>query len=543
MVDRGGRMAERPSRGRPVADPSLAAADLVGAGVAGLTAGLTAADLVVVGAGVAGLTAALTAADLGARVVVLSKGPLDVSASYLAQGGVAAVQDPTDSFELHVRDTLEAGRGLCRRSAVETLVHEIPDRVAELRAMGVPFDADLALEGGHSRRRIAHVAGAETGQAITAALLARAVSHPAIVLRERTHVRALVPGVGVVTDQGVLAAPRTLLATGGYAALWARTTNPAGSVGEGLVQAWAVGAALADLEFVQFHPTVLARSSLLLSEALRGEGAHLLDGAGERFVDELAPRDVVARAVGARETAVLDLRPVPQERFRSLMGRLEAAGHHPATEPVPISPAAHFTVGGIRTDLHGRTDVAGLYAAGECACTGLHGANRLASNSLAECLVFGRRAAIAALADPVPHGADPVRPRAETDGADPVPHGADADGADADGAAPVPPRADADGVAIDAALRTTVSVTGADPTDADRAAMWRDAGLVRDATGLACLGRSPVSLIRLVAASALARRESRGGHFRCDFPEPDDALDGRHTLVRRADPPAMEVWE
>ncbi|MBX3031099.1 MAG: FAD-dependent oxidoreductase [Chloroflexi bacterium] len=463
------------------------------------------ADLLVVGAGVAGLTAALTAADQGARVTILSKGPLDISASFLAQGGVAAVQDPADDPMLHLQDTLEAGRGTCRPSAVEVLVAEAPDRVAELRAMGVPFDADLALEGGHSRRRIAHVAGAETGRAITAALLERVLAHPAIAVMERTHVEHLLPGIGVITDRGELRAPRTILATGGYAALWSRTTNPAGSVGEGIVQAWAVGADLADLELVQFHPTVVAESSMLLSEALRGEGAWLVDEDGARFTDELAPRDVVARAVGARSTALLDLRPVDQDRFRSLMGRLEAAGYHPASEPVPVSPAAHFTVGGIVTDLHGRTTVPGLYAAGECATTGLHGANRLASNSLAECLVFGRRAALAACADP--------RSEATT---------------------------------TPSTARTVVPASMSDTDLAldahDREALWRDAGLIRDADGLARLMGARQPLVRLIARSAAARTESRGGHYRSDHPTIDPALDGRHVVIRGEAAPVLETW-
>src|SRR5205809_4902 len=265
--------------------------------------------------------------------------------------------------------------------------------------------------------------------------------------------------VGVATDRRTIAARATLLATGGASALWERTTNPAGSVGEGLTAAYAAGAALADLEFVQFHPTTLVDSTLLLSEALRGEGALLLDENGQRFTDELAPRDVVAREIAARGTALLDLRPVARDRFPSLMGTLEARGYDPATSPIPVAPAAHYTVGGIATDLEGRTDVPGLYAAGECAATGVHGANRLASNSLLECLVFGRRAALAALADPVLPG--------HVVGSDPEP-------------CPEEP------------------VTGE-----LRARIWRDCGLVRDAAGLEALLSAPHRLTRLIAESAL----------------------------------------
>ena len=203
-----------------------------------------------------------------------------------------------------------------------------------------------------------------------------------------------------VTDRRPVSARATLLSTGGAAALWERTTNPAGAVGEGMAAAYRAGAALADLEFVQFHPTTLVDSSLLLSEALRGEGAVLLDEQGNRFTDELAPRDVVAREIAARGTVLLDLRAIDRGRFPSLMGSLVEEGYDPSQTPIPVAPAAHYTVGGVVTDLDGRSELPGLYAAGECAATGVHGANRLASNSLLECLVFGRRAALAALAEP-----------------------------------------------------------------------------------------------------------------------------------------------
>lgn len=457
------------------------------------------ADLVIVGAGVAGLTAALTAATAGARVQLLTKDPLTASASYLAQGGVAAAAGTDDSPEGHHRDTLAAGRGLCRATAVTVLTQEAPEQIADLRALGVPFGRDLGLEGGHSRRRIHHVDGADTGRWILETLL-RHVSASATIEVVSGRALAVRPGSGVLTDRGMVHARAVVLATGGYAALWSRTTSPPGSVGEGIALAYRAGAALADLEFVQFHPTVLDGSGLLLSEALRGEGAQLIDADGLRFTDELASRDVVSRAVGARGTALLDLQRIDRSRFPSLMRRIAEAGHDPVAAAVPVSPAAHFTMGGIATDLDGRTDVPGLYAAGESACTGVHGANRLASNSLLECLVFGRRAALAALHDPV------ARP-------------------------------------VDATPDSVVArQTPPQPTEHERRAVWRHAGLVRDAAGLGRLRASRHVLVRLLAAAALARAESRGGHFRTDFPSPDAALDGFHTVIRQGSPPVLERW-
>lgn len=451
------------------------------------------------GTGVAGLVAALRAAR-EADVLLLAKGPLVTSASYFAQGGVAAAVGKDDDPALHASDTERVGRGLCQPSAVAALTSEAPARVAELVDLGVEFDEGLGLEGAHSRRRVLHAGGAMTGERIARTLAGRVREHPRIEVSEGERVVSLWRlgdrCVGVRTDGRALAARATILATGGYAALWTRTTNPPGAVGEGIALAYRAGAAVADLELVQFHPTALLGSGELLSEALRGEGALLLDDAGERFVEELAPRDVVARAIDTRGSALLDLRHVPRERFPSIVATLERVGYDPAAEPIPVAPAAHYTMGGIVTDLDGRTEVAGLYAAGECACNGAHGANRLASNSLLECLVFGRRAALAALSEP----SLPAR----------LP------------AAPAPP-------------------TPQPATPELGRALWSDAGLVRDAAGLTRLRTTPHLLARLVAESALARAESRGAHFRADFPAEDPAFAG-HVVLRPGAEPALERW-
>ena len=438
-------------------------------------------DVAIVGAGVAGLTAALAAADAGARVSVVAKGAIDSSSSWAAQGGVAAAVGADDDPALHAADTLAAGRGLCRESAVELLTREAPARISALVALGVEFDDGLAREGGHSRSRIVHAGGAETGRRIAEVLAAHVRAHERIRIVEGARVESL----------GSLRARSVVLATGGYAALWARTTNPRGAVGDGLLLAHAAGAALADLEMVQFHPTALVDDGFLLSEALRGAGATLLDETGERFTDELAPRDVVARAIAARDGAALDLRGIERDRYPALMATLERAGYDPAGEPIPVSPAAHYAIGGIVTDLDGRTDVPGLYAAGECACTGIHGANRLASNSLLECLVFGRRAALAAL----------------------------------------------DGPPIGVRHRNRCLT----PVHVDGAALWRDAGLIRSDDGLRRLLDAPNELVRLVARSAVARIESRGVHFREDYPAEDDALAG-HLVIRPGRDPELERW-
>jgi L-aspartate oxidase len=485
------------------------------------------ADVAVVGAGAAGLYAAICAAREGASVVLISATPLAQTASYWAQGGLAAALAADDSPLLHCRDTEIAGRELVRHSAAEVLALEAPESVRDLQSLGVRFDADrygrlaLGLEGGHSVRRVVHAGGSATGRRVVRQLSAVVAADERITVLERERARALwrVEGRcrGLLCEGGQeVAASAVVLATGGAAALWARTTNPPGSQGVGLSLAHTAGAALADLEMLQFHPTavigVKGREGFLVTEAIRGEGATLHDSGGERFVDELAPRDVVAKAILARleqtgaRAVYLDMRDVDEARFPNVVAALREAGLDPTRELVPVAPAAHYMMGGILTDLDARSTLSGLYAVGEASCTGLHGANRLASNSLSECFVFARRAVQHALAErrePSANAAAACRPELERLRA-----------------LPSPPRADR----------------------AMREALWRDAGIERTEEGLRRLASSPHPLIALIARCALARIESRGAHQRRDYPEQDGRFDFRHVVVTTDGAGEWQTW-
>jgi L-aspartate oxidase len=473
-------------------------------------------DVAVVGGGAAGLWTALRAAERGGDVCMVSRTPLSQSASFWAQGGLAAALEPGDSPAQHAADTIAAGRGLCRPSAVQVLVDEAADAVRELRSRGVAFDLEpdgelsLGLEGGHTRRRIVHSGGSQTGYEITSKLASMVAAEPRIEVREDTSATALWSDGerchGVLTEAGRIAAAATVLATGGAAALWRRTTNPWGAIGAGPTMAMAAGADLADLEFCQFHPTALFLpgtrfDGLLITEAVRGEGATLLDAAGRRFTDELAPRDAVTAAILDRLEAddtpavKLDLRDLDPARFPNVFASLSEAGFDPANEPVPVSPAAHYTMGGITVDLDGRSSLPGLYAVGECSCTGLHGANRLASNSLSECFVFGGRAAAAALEE-------------------------------TSTTAPPEPR----------------EGRFEPPGEATRDAVWRLAGPLRHPEQLRELLADAYPLAAAIATCALARAESRGGHRRTDFPGIDSELDGVHIVLGNDAQPRRERW-
>ncbi|AFV76065.1 aspartate oxidase [Thermus oshimai JL-2] len=478
------------------------------------------ADLLILGAGVAGVYAALAAEERGAKVLLLAKDPFPSGSTPWAQGGVAFPLDEED-LEAHLQDTLRAGRGLVDPAAARSILEEAPRHLERLRALGLAFHPDPTREGGHSRPRVRHLGGDRTGALLLEGLRAR-LKAP---IREGWTALSLllegkrVAGVLALGPEGPVAvrAGAVLLATGGFGRLFPVTTNPPGATGDGLALAFQAGATLRDLEFVQFHPTALP-SGALVSEACRGEGAVLLNALGERFMPrydpagELAPRDVVARAVfqeGLRTGGVyLDLRPIPrlEARFPTVVAQARALGLDPLREPLPVAPAAHYAMGGILTDLLGFTGVKGLFAAGEVASTGLHGANRLASNSLLEGLVMGHRAALAALEDlAFPQNPEPLPVLAAPPGILPsLREGAGR-------ALGVVRR----GEGLAAFLRFLEDLPLEERPLASRAEL--EAG-------------SLLLLARLMARGALEREESRGAHFREDHPKEGKP---RHTLFRK----------
>jgi L-aspartate oxidase len=508
-------------------------------------------EFVVVGAGIAGLRAAIELAPAG-RVLLLAKQEFNESNTQYAQGGIAAALSDEDEVGLHLQDTLVAGDGLCNEAAARVLVEEGPQRIEELIAWGTQFDRSgtklsFTREGAHSRSRILHAQGDSTGREIGRALYLKAKSQPNITIREFEFATSLwvedgrIAGLCIIDEhdhhQQAVAARGVLLATGGLGQVYRETTNPRVATGDGVAMAYRAGAEISDMEFVQFHPTALYLKDaprFLLSEALRGEGAYLRNMETDRFMHkyhpaaELAPRDVVARAIvhelevsnGAEPVVYLDLTHLGAARVRERFPRIYATcmQHNIdiATDLIPVRPAAHYAMGGVRTDLEGRTNVPGLYAAGEVTATGVHGANRLASNSLLEGLVYGARAGRTMREEAGPSSVrTSIQPPAE----------------DAH-STPGPP----------------VEVLANNIRDL----MWRDFGIVRTRSGMkqgiaeleklqSCLphvkNRSTGEACNLhqtallIARSALARQESRGAHYRMDYPEHDDARFKKHSVI------------
>jgi L-aspartate oxidase len=535
-------------------------------------------DYIVIGSGIAGLFTALLASRHGS-VLVLTKAALEESNTRYAQGGIAAAMSPGDSPRLHFEDTIASGVGLCDERAVEVLTREAPARIRDLMALNVPFDRTgselaLGLEGAHRARRVLHAGGDATGFHIEQTLC-RALRSAGVEVIEGCFVTEIVTekgrvvGVRSLSDKGVvepglvddkvncggrhggggregvqetrlMPGKHVVLASGGAGQVFSHTTNPAVATGDGLALAYRAGAAVADIEFYQFHPTALAvpgLPSFLISEAVRGEGAYLRNADGERFMlrvdprGELAPRDIVARAISdemlrtATTHVFLDLNHLPHQmvarRFPTILAYCAKAGLDLTSDPLPVAPAAHYSMGGVQTNLWGETSVPGLYACGEVACTGVHGANRLASNSLLEGLVFGARI-VAGIIDG--GGRETAQPE-------------------------------------DNALRITRAATVygdagrvEKPTLAGlQALMWKHAGLVRDEEGLSLAQteltrwkralpkprsaadhelKNMILIGRLMTSAAIERRESRGGHCRADFPKPDPRWQ-RHIVLSK----------
>ena len=517
----------------------------------------TYADVVVIGSGIAGLTAALQlrASPSVGSVMVVTKDILSAGSTQWAQGGIAAALGPGDTPDQHLHDTLVAGAGVCDEEAVRALVTEGPEAVHELISLGTMFDhtdageLSLTREGGHRRDRIAHAGGDATGAEIQRALVAAVDAAPDIDVTEHALVLDLIPGVdggvagvtlhvmgeGQRDGVGAVLCRAVVLASGGLGQVFSATTNPSVSTGDGMALALRAGAVLRDLEFVQFHPTVMwlgadsKGQQPLISEAVRGEGAFLVDDAGVRFMlgqhdlADLAPRDVVAKAImrRMRETGAehvwLDARDFGSEkwerRFPTILATCRAHGVDPVTELIPVAPACHYASGGVATDLDGQSSVVGLFACGEVACSGVHGANRLASNSLLEGLVFSRRIA-ARLAAGLPTRQQPaadLRPA----GLVPGDVRAGLQHAMTEKAGVLRSRAGlAEGAASLADLATLT-------TDVADVAAWETTNLLTIATAL--------------VDAATLREETRGSHWRDDFPDRDDAHWARHVDVRLED--------
>jgi L-aspartate oxidase len=492
------------------------------------------ADYLIIGSGAAGLNAALQASRYG-EVILITKSSLEASSSYWAQGGIAAVLNSNDSFESHKKDTLEAGRGLCDPKAVDVLVEEGADRVRELIDLGMPFDftngsLDLSLEGGHSNRRVLHANGAATGKVLIDFLTDQVKKHENITIIEHAFVFKLLMREGscigasayLYEEERLLSVQSqvTVLATGGYSGLYQRSTNPHTSTGDGLWLGYYAGTELQDLELVQFHPTAFYAedgSTFLISEAVRGEGARLYNVNGERFMNgypqkELSPRDVVSQEIfeqiqhQSSNYVYLDVRHLNTNKLRNhfpnLFEKIEASGVDIEIEGIPVAPAAHYCIGGIATHLNGQTSVDGLYACGEVAATGVHGANRLASNSLLECLVFSKRAVDHAVRNHKEYNSEVVETFFEID------------------------------EDTDSFTRLQLEVSEL---------LSRFVGIRRDRTGLeealqkicnlqdglypdeneyyGLRSQGMLKVAELITKSALQRRESRGVHTRSDFPE------------------------
>jgi L-aspartate oxidase len=543
-------------------------------------------DVVIIGGGIAGLSVALRL-PMHMHVALLTKGQLGESNTRYAQGGVAVALGTDDSPELHFQDTLVAGAGLCDEEAVRVLVEQGPAAVRWLIDMGVQFDRApagqdnhvtsegllLGREAAHSRWRVIHAGGDATGAEIERALTATLHARPSITVFAETYVHELLVEDGVCVgvraidrdrQNFTLSARSIVLANGGAGGLWLHTSNPAGATADGVALAWRAGAALTDLEFMQFHPTVLVThgTSHLISEAVRGEGAYLRNHAGERFMPryseqaELAPRDVVARSILSEmlaegtEYQYLDLRHLPAQemhaRFPTISAICRQYGLDLATDLLPVAPAAHYCMGGVMVDTYGRTTLPGLYAVGEVACTGVHGANRLASNSLLEGLVYGLRVAEVLQGQQVPQ-----KKRSTSLSHALVPYTVPA---------AVTSSAKEDEYTTDQARQTL------------RSLMWQYVSLCRDHDGLLVARRSIQDLrqsfpvvnamseavsprvmetanmllvAELVIAAALERRESRGSHWRLDYQSPVVNLAGHHYVFQRADinPYGLETWQ